>query len=146
MRIARIVRPDATLLFQILELVHEVDTSFTLKQYTEYVTEYSEVIGLFGYFDGELRGYVHAEAPHPLEPDIGFINIVTGRLNISKKIKQQTLQLVEQWLKEQGAKMWRMTTKKNPAIWRRRWGLEYVGEVDGEFILQKEIKELHSDV
>ena len=73
MQCRQIVFLDADTLFQILELASRIDSTFTLKEYGNYLTDYlpCDTIGLFGIFDEDkVVGLVQTEIPHPLNPKV----------------------------------------------------------------------------
>jgi len=147
-QIKQITYLDSDILFQILEFVNRIkDATFTLKQYANFIITYcfnnrsSDYITLFGIFDGEkVIAYLQANAPHPLEPTIGYISVAVSARPIPKNIKLEIVGKVEQWLLSKGATCWRMQTRRNPKMWKRLYGLDYIGSVAGEFILEKKIE------
>jgi hypothetical protein len=137
--IRRIRYLNADLICKIIEFVGKVDgREYSEKQYIRYLLNYlnSPSIALFGIFDPDLIAILHAEEPHPLTPDIGYIVLAVSDKAFPKE-RKQILKEAEEWLASKGAKRWRMETSRNPALWRRLYGLDIVAN---DYVLGREIK------
>jgi hypothetical protein len=140
MRCEQIKSLDADTLFQILELASRIDSTFTLKEYGQYLTDYlpSGCIGLFGIFDQEkIVGFVQTQIPHPLDPKTGFIHTAANIFNPPKSVCDKALSLAEQWLKLHGASKWRTYSKRKPRLWKRRYNIDCIGKAGDEYVLEK---------
>lgn len=142
MEIERIEILDADTAFDIALLLMKIeDTNLEPQSYIKFLFDYiiGDTIALFGIYNGDLQGFLQAEQPHPLEPDIGYISVASGQPDLPKEINLEALRSAEEWLASKGAKVWRTKTKRNPELWKKVYGFDCVGEVAGEYILEKKI-------
>lgn len=135
----QITQLDADLICKIITLVNKVpNRDYSEQQYIRYLLTYLHdgTIGLFGIFDPDLVGIIHAEHPHPLTPDVGYIVLAVCDVPFHAE-GQEILCVAENWLASKGAKRWRMETARNPVLWRKLYGLDVVAN---DYILGREIK------
>lgn len=135
----QITQLDADLICKIITLVNKVpNRDYSEQQYIRYLLTYlhDSTIGLFGIFDPDLVGIIHAEPPHPLMPDVGYIILAASDKPFHKE-RKQVLKETELWLTSKGAKSWQMVTSRNPALWQRLYGLDVVAN---DYVLGREIK------
>jgi len=116
-------------IIQILGLLEHIkDSTRDIDAYVSYIrnTLPHGRVALFGTYDnkGQLHGYIHAEAPNGLYPELGYIVIAVHDGELNKEVKLSMLAQAEDWLRKKGATKFEMQTTRTPKTFARKWGLK----------------------
>jgi len=145
MKHIRIINPDVQTLDEITTLVSKVTTkNWKPAVYIGYITANLpfDTLALFGAVDdsGSLRGIIQMEIPHPLSPEMGYMQMCASHSDVPIEDGLAVLELAEEWLKSKGATKWRCWTTVNPKLLMRKYKFSYCGKIDDEYVLGRDIQ------
>lgn len=139
MKVCSLEKLDDDALADIIELFSRIPgTTCSKVDYARYISENFYRIHLSVAYDenGKIVAFTHAEPPHPLDPECGYLPF--SYCPVGKDVSRKGLELAERFMALLGAKKWRMETvhsgRKLDAL-KRMYGLRS----DREIILYKDI-------
>lgn len=135
----RIIHLNPLIAIEILSLADSIPQLQSLELYWKYLQDTIEDkdTALFGLWcdRGVLHTFIHAEGPHPVIPDTGYIFAAASKPGTSVEENRRLLSLVEKWFSEHGCIRWEMITSRSPLAWERQYGATQMPE----YVLGKQI-------
>ena len=126
MTIHRIKHLNAIMAAELAVLAAKIP-DLALDNYIQYLYEYlpSSDMAVYGLFDdaGDLVGFAHAEAPHPVWPTEGYLLMSAAKPGLPLKARRSVLEAVENWLRSKGATTLRITTNRSARAFNRLYGV-----------------------
>jgi len=134
----QLVDPTIKDIADVLNLFRKIKgRTCTAANYYKFIDLYWSHIAFFVARKGDtIVGFTQAQEPGLLEPTIGYLPFSCSSKECGHENAKKGVEMAEQWMKERGAKSWRMTTVRTVKAMKKLWGISACKEILMEKVLE----------